>query len=145
MSNGGGMANRMACEMSDVIAAIGTVSGAYPVWNNYRPTRPVPVVAFHGTADRVVPYEGLGHVLPPIRAWAAGWAARNGCDPVPTFTYRQGKVTGETWGNCPDKARVTLYTIEGGGHDWPGSEGYPAAAIGATDVIWDFFAEYPMP
>jgi polyhydroxybutyrate depolymerase len=144
MSNGGGMVNRMACEMSDMIAAIGAVSGAYPIWNNYRPTRPIPVVAFHGTADRVVPYEGLGHVLPPVRAWAAGWAARNGCDPTPTITYRRGRVSGETWSDCSGKATVTLYTIEEGGHDWPGSEGCPADIV-ATDMIWDFFAGHPMP
>ncbi|MBU1880316.1 MAG: hypothetical protein KJ734_15315, partial [Chloroflexi bacterium] len=77
ISNGGGMANRLGCDMADVIAAIAPVSGAYLFWQDCQPGRPVPVLAFHGTADRIVPYEG-GQGLPFVREWAETWAARNG-------------------------------------------------------------------
>lgn len=86
----------------------------------------------------------------PAREWAAGWASRNGCDQTPKVTFQKGQVTGETWGNCRDGADVILYTIEGGGHSWPGSDMLPQLGIttkdiNATDVIWDFFAAHPMP
>ncbi|GAB4475320.1 MAG: PHB depolymerase family esterase [Anaerolineae bacterium] len=142
-SNGAGMANRMACALAGRIAAVGLVAGAYPAWNGCHPARPVPVVAFHGSADRVVPYEGLGAALPPIRKWAAGWARRNRCHPQPSITYREGCVIGETWHDAAGRAMVTLYTIKGGGHTWPGSPlslalpGLPPD-FAATDLIWAF-------
>ena len=140
-SNGGGMVNRLGCDLADVIAAIGPVSGAYLFHDTCQPTRPVPVVAFHGTADEIVPYGG-GEALPPIPHWAADWAVRNGCVLTSTITYSQGDVTGETWGNCTDDALVTLYTIAGGKHWWPGSPG-ATQFIDASDTIWEFFTAHP--
>ncbi len=140
-SNGGGMANRLGCDLSGVIAAIGPVSGAYFFHDDCHPSRPVPVAAFHGTADPIVPYNG-GDALPPIPHWAADWAVRNGCDPASTITYSYGDVTGETWGNCDNDASVTLYTVAGGTHAWPGAIG-ATQDIDATDTIWEFFAAHP--
>lgn len=75
-SNGGGMVDRLACELADCIAAIGTVSSAYQSSGACSPPRPVPVFAIHGTADNIVPYER-------IPEWASAWARRNGCDLEP--------------------------------------------------------------
>lgn len=141
LSNGAGMVDRLACHLAGRIAAIGPVAGAYPLWRACAPARPVPVVAFHGRADDVVPYAGLGDALPHIRAWAAAWAARNGCAPRPAVTVLPGGVTRETWGSRTD-APVTLYTVAGGGHDWPRADG---AGIDATDVIWAFFRAHSLP
>jgi polyhydroxybutyrate depolymerase len=149
LSNGAGMANRMACALSDVIAAAGLVAGAYPAWDGCCPSRPVPVIAFHGTADPVVPYEGLGHALPSIQSWARGWAVRNGCSPAPAITSHTGSIIVETWCDAMSRAVVTLYTHPGG-HVWPGSgadltsQG-PGEKLAATNLIWDFFAAHPMP
>lgn len=38
---------------------------------------------------------------------------------------QKGQVTGETWGGCKNGADVVLYTVEGGGHSWPGSDLMP--------------------
>ncbi len=108
----------------------------------------MPVLAFHGTADRIVPYEGKGRELPPIREWAASWATRNGCGSSPRQVFNEGEVAAASWEGCKDGATVTLYTIDGGGHTWPGAgatAGWEAATkdINATDVIWDFFAAHP--
>lgn len=150
LSNGAGMANRMACDMADTIAAVGLVSGAYPRWNGCRPSRPVPMIVFHGTSDENVPYEGLGRALPGIRSWAADWAVRCGCSPQSTITYQQGCVTGETWHDARGRSMVILYTIAGGRHAWPGSLESPSppdfpANFDATRMIWEFFTEHPMP
>ncbi len=59
LSNGGGMSFLLACKLADRIAAIGGVAGAYSTpWSECSPSRPVPVIAFHGDADPIVPYEG---------------------------------------------------------------------------------------
>jgi polyhydroxybutyrate depolymerase len=147
ISNGAQMTNRLGCELSDVVAAIAPVSGGYPPTQECRPVRPMPVVAFHGTADKLIPYEGQGHLLLPAREWAAAWAAQDGCASTPMVTFQQGEVTGETWSNCSEGVEVTFYTIQGRGHSWPGSD-MPAEIttqdINATDVIWKFFEAHPM-
>jgi polyhydroxybutyrate depolymerase len=148
ISNGAQMANRLGCEMPDTIAAIAPVSGGYFRGQRCEPGRPVPVVAFHGTADTLLPYEGQGRLLLPVPKWAAGWAARNGCQPSASATFKHGQVTGETWSGCRAGADVVLYTIDGGGHSWPGSNMPPEITtkdIDATEMIWEFFATHPQP
>ena len=148
ISNGAQMANLLGCELSEIFAAIAPVSEGYPPTQECNSSRPVPVVAFHGTSDRLIPFEGQGRLLLPAHDWAAAWAARNGCDPVPYVSFQNGDVTGETWGNCHEDAEVTFYTIQGGGHSWPGSDmptEITTQDIDATDVIWDFFSAHPMP
>jgi polyhydroxybutyrate depolymerase len=139
-SNGAGMVDRLACHLAEHVAAIGPVAGAYPLWRACAPAHPVPVVAFHGTADDVVPYDGLGDALPPIRAWAAAWAEHNGCDPRSTVTRVADRVIRETWGGRAS-APVTLYTVIGGGHDWPRAD---RAGVDATEVICAFFRAHPL-
>jgi polyhydroxybutyrate depolymerase len=138
MSNGAGMADRAACRLAERVAAIGPVAGAYPRWRGCGPCRPVPVVAFHGTSDDVIPYGGLGDALPSIPAWAAAWADRNGCAPHPQTRRLPGGVIRRTWRG---RAPVTLYTITGGGHDWPRADD---VGIDATDVICAFFRAHSM-
>jgi polyhydroxybutyrate depolymerase len=151
ISNGGGMTNRLGCDLADVIAAIAPDSGAYNFWQDCSPSRPVPVLAFHGLDDKLVPYDGEEPLFltPPIRDWAAAWAARNGCSGGPAETSPLTGVSVDTWSACPGNAEVVLYTLANHGHSWPGSAVMPAAitsqAVNATDLIWDFFAAHPMP
>ncbi|MCZ7542576.1 MAG: hypothetical protein M5R40_03120 [Anaerolineae bacterium] len=153
-SNGGGLAHVLGCELSDMVAAIAPVAGTYVVPDDYicLPMRPVPVVAFHGTGDDTLPYDGIEDTLLPVRDWADGWAARNGCAETPAVAYEVGAITGETWGDCQDGADVTLYSIEGFGHFYPRtgqipgtSFELPTADANATDLIWAFFEAHPMP
>jgi len=90
MSNGGGMAFVLSCTLSDRIAAIGMVAAAQSLaWDWCTDTRPVPMIAFHGTADPVIPYGGGPSPVgpdanfPAVADWAANWARRNRCDPDP--------------------------------------------------------------
>lgn len=146
ISNGAQMSYRLACDLGDTIAAFAPVAGGYPPFKDCEPPRPVPVVAFHGTADNLMLYDGQPPIFLPVREWAASWAARNGCNPTPKVTLKKGEVTGETWSGCRDGADVVLYTITGKGHSWPGSS-MPARIttqdIVATDVMWEFFAAHP--
>ena len=63
MSNGGMMCYRLAAELSDRIAAIAPVAGTMAI-AEAKPNRPVPVMHFHGTADRIVPFAGPGNGTP---------------------------------------------------------------------------------
>jgi polyhydroxybutyrate depolymerase len=148
-SNGGGMSNRLACEMSDTIAAIGTVAGAYsPVTCN--PVRATPVIAFHGTSDPIVPYKGSpGNFLPPVEEWAKEWATRNGCELASQALPTNGDVSGIEYKNCQDNAAVILYTIDRGGHTWPGGKPIPLVGktsqdINASETMWQFFSAHPL-
>ncbi len=146
-SRGGGMANRLGCELADRIAAIGPVSGDYEYSDTCSPSRPMPVVAFHGTADPVIPYNGFG--LPgqihksylrigiPVPSWAAAWAGRNGCGNNPAIVFQFGPVSGQGWSGCTAEAEVVLYTVQDGTHDWP-------TAVDAAQMIWDFFSKHPL-
>jgi len=151
ISNGGGMTNRLGCDMADVIAAIAPDSGAYNFWQDCIPSRPMPVLAFHGLDDKLVPYNGGESPMlePPILAWAVAWAARDGCNSTPAKSTRIPTVTIQTWSGCKGSAEVILYTLDHHGHSWPGSPVMPRAitsqAVDATDVIWDFFVAHPMP
>jgi polyhydroxybutyrate depolymerase len=147
ISNGGGMANRMGCSMADMIAAIAPVSGSYWYWEACDPARPLPVAAFHGDADNVVPYEGFEvgeENLPQIEAWAAAWAERNQCGTATAEIYNFGEVVGKSWQNCAADATVTLYTIAGGKHTWPGSTN-GTQDIDASDAILAFFGQHSLP
>jgi polyhydroxybutyrate depolymerase len=151
ISNGGGMTNRLGCDMADVIAAIAPDSGAYNFWQECHPARPVPVLAFHGLDDHIVPYEGgtPKSMEPPIEEWAAAWAERDGCNTTPAVTTPTDGVTVRMWTGCQGDAEVILYTLAKHGHSWPGSPVMPklitSQAVNATDLMWDFFKAHPLP
>ena len=92
---------------------------------------------FHGTADMTVPYSGTG---PSI----AGWVTRNGCDSSPTVSFDSGNAKCETYDGCDGGVEVTLCSITGLGHAWPGAFGN-SSDISATDAIWSFFHRYTLP
>jgi polyhydroxybutyrate depolymerase len=143
-SNGGAMANRLACTMSDKIAAIAPVAGAHPQMESCTPLQPIAVMAWHGQQDAIIPYLGDGDYLPPVLSWTAAWARRNVCDPTPVLEFPRQGVTRQTWLNCAGHGDVVLYTIQEGSHTWPGSRSTldPSADVYATDQIWAFFATH---
>ena len=158
LSNGGGMSYVLACQLADRIAAAGSVSGAYLLpLSACRPTRPVPLMVFHGTADTIVPYDGgpsgmFDLPFPDIPEWVAERAALSGCAATPQPVAAQGAVRGIRYTGCTGEADVVFYTIEGGGHTWPGGEPLPRSIAGettqdidATAVMWEFFSQHALP
>ena len=146
LSNGAFMTSAVACVYADRVAAVAPVAGIQTPAGCH-PSRPVPVVAFHGTADPFVAYGGglgpsalalpapdgsgrtVGQLIGPNGAGRAGpsvpsitatWARRNGCAAHPTSRAVAAGVT-EIAYRCPGGADVDLYRITGGGHAWPGS------------------------
>jgi polyhydroxybutyrate depolymerase len=158
MSNGGGMTFVLSCTMSDRIAAVGMVSAGFDLdWNWCTDHRPVPVIAFHGTADPIVPYNGGpsklgGDTNPNVREFIATWSRRNRCRSTPTETQVTDAVTRLQYSDCADNAAVILYTIKGEGHQWPGGKpivaqwlvGPYSNSIDATRLMWAFFSEHQL-
>ena len=157
LSNGGGMSFVLSCTMSDRIAAVGLVAAAQTLpWGWCPDHRAVPMIAFHGTADPEVPYNGGSSWLssiafPSTPNWAANWARRNGCGADPIESTVAPDVTRRAYANCADNAAVVLYTIQGGGHTWPGGTPLPKWFVGrttrsidATSLMWSFFSEHPL-
>jgi polyhydroxybutyrate depolymerase len=157
LSNGGGMSFVLSCTLSDRIAAVGLVAAAQTVpWTWCTDRRAVPMIAFHGTADRATPYDGgltwaWSRPFPNIATWTANWARRNRCAPTPIETAVAADVTRREYAQCATNASVVLYTIRGGGHTWPGGGRMPEWFVGrtsnsvdATRVMWEFFRAHPL-
>ena len=154
ISLGSAFATDLACTLTDRIAAVGNVAEevVFPPCE-----RELPVIAFHGTADKVVPYKegdvpaGQANAgLPGTEHNMAGWAALAHCDPTPTTTSVGTEVQHAAWTGCAKGAAVELYAVRGGGHTWPGSPvtvdylGHTTDQIDATALILDFFDAHPL-
>lgn len=157
MSNGGIMSYRLACEAADIFAAIAPVAGTL----NFSPCEPseaVSVIHFHGTDDQQLPYNGgvgaeslVGVDFVSVQDSLAAWASINGCDSQPR-TSSVDEIQHQVWEGCAGSSSVELYTIIGGKHAWPGSDGpgwvggdEPTQAISASEIIWQFFEAHPKP
>src|SRR5262245_18403942 len=98
ISNGAMMSGRLACDLSDRIAAVGLVVGTGPevLSDACKPGRPVAFLAFNGTNDPLVPYNG--GTIPALMPWRdrgtailvaqllSIWVSRNGCAATPVVT-----------------------------------------------------------
>jgi polyhydroxybutyrate depolymerase len=144
VSNGGGFAARVACEMSDTFAAV------VPVAGGYRSLDPCPggtrtsLMEIHGSADQIVPYRGRApDRAGDVRTYVTGWARRDGCDAQPRETHPARFVTWVTYVGCDDGYAVEHVRLEGTDHGWPGARPpwprhHPAGVL-AREIVWRFF------
>ncbi len=159
MSNGGFFSHRLGCEMADTFAAIAPVAGVMGIPDDEcLPTRPMPVLDFHGTADPVVPYEG-GSALSGLAGQLVTfqsvpqtidtWLAIDVCLTPGVTVYDAGDATCIDYARCAQGGEVVQCTIAGGGHTWPGGVPIPlgktSTSISATNTMVDFFLAHPMP
>ncbi|MBN1575482.1 MAG: hypothetical protein JW913_02965 [Chitinispirillaceae bacterium] len=133
-SMGGMMSHKLACDVPEKIAAIGTASG-YPLYgnNNCSPPIPVPICHTHGTADDVVPYSGL-------EAWIAKFVKADGCPETPATTNPTSKYKREYWGPCKDGSEIVVYHFDGMSHGYVNTSRY---SFSASDTFWTFFEKHP--
>lgn len=163
MSNGGTMALRVACDAAERVAAVAAVAASLPERMRTRcnPAAPVSVLLMNGTGDPIMPWRGgeirmglqrMGRVLSTVDT-VEFWVGRNGCATLPLIEELPDREPGdnsvvrrESYPQCRG-AEVVLYSIDRGGHTWPGGPQYlPQVSVGrvnrdidATAVIWDFF------
>jgi polyhydroxybutyrate depolymerase len=89
--------------------------------------------------------------MPSIPDWVADLARYNGCVNDPFKLPAIGDVHGIQYTDCVSNGDVAFYTIEGGGHSWPGGGSLPKIIVGntnrdidATEMMWDFFCLHPL-
>jgi polyhydroxybutyrate depolymerase len=114
------------------------------------------MIAFHGTDDRFAPYHGgnsmvvPAYALPGIPGWVVSWARRNRCVGEVVDSRVAPDVVRRAYSGCADGADVVLYTVEGGGHTWPGGGRQPrwfagrtTTGVNASREAWEFFRAHP--
>ena len=124
-SIGAVMSERVACQFADRVTAVALNAGA-PWSDECAPSRPVPILVMHGTADSTFRIGLAGQVV-------AQWRTADGCTGAPVVTKLSGIATSEMHDHCADGVSVQYVRYEGAGHRW-------FANPDATDVMWSFFA-----
>lgn len=165
MSNGAGLSAALVCGLNGRLAGVAPIAGlnlTFPCAS----AKPTTIIAFHGTGDKIVPYKGgppfegktekvpgwmrpkNGKINLPSVEWAiAAWARNFGCGPakdgVGSTEVRLRRYT-----DCKNGAIVQLYTVNDGGHTWPGSLaikelGKTTSLIDATALTLEAFTDHP--
>jgi polyhydroxybutyrate depolymerase len=157
ISNGAMMAYRLAAEIPEQIAAIAPVAGTL----TFDPgiiRAAMPIIHFHGTDDRYVPFEGgrgsrgvTRNSYLAVEEAIKVWVRINRAAPVPdveelpALQHDGTRVIRYTYRTKQDKQNIVLYKIIGGGHTWPGQQharlllGRTTTEISANDLMWEFF------
>lgn len=161
ISNGSATSAILACALDGRLASVGLVAATVGPFDCPDDVR-VSVIAFHGTGDRTVPYEG-GDVETARPADALGvrgaeeqiqeWAAQDGCDPDPEVDEVAADVRRWAFTGCEAGTAVDFYRLDGAGHVWPGSSvpfdlleprlGPNTDSVVASERIVEFVVEHP--
>lgn len=131
-SMGGGLANRIACDLSEVVAAVAPVAGAYQPDDECEPQQSVPMITLHGLVDNTTPFNG-GDNRPHVGDLYEVWAGWNECTAEPVDAALDDGVNAQTWMECRNNATVTVITYDDLGHFFP---------EGGAALIWEFFEEH---
>lgn len=153
MSNGGFMSYKLACELSDRITAVASVTGSMTEnqIQNCNSQHPIPILEIHGTADDVVPYEG-NYMFLSIPDVLTHWVEFNNCasspiiNEIPDYNPNDGStVTHYLYDNGSNGSVVEHFKVNNGTHTWPGSIfdlGGTNYDIDASSEIWKFLSRY---
>ena len=168
ISNGGFMSQRVACDLSNQVAAVGIVAATMGeiTASHCHPGKPVSVMLIQGAQDPLVPIQGgpmgpngsRGMIL-SLKDAAKKWIGLDACDSKPEIAALQDKaadgtsIRREAFTGCKGSAEVVVYTVEGGGHTWPGGKAYLSESIigktshnmDASEVLWEFFSKHALP
>lgn len=167
ISNGGFFTQRLACQLSDQIAAFASVAStlALPLQSNCNPDRALPILMINSPDDPITPWQGgrmskgEGGQILSVLATIEFWQDKNNCSPQPkAATIANNRIDDGTqvqisrYSNCSSGAEVMLTTIEGGGHTWPGGVGQPEWLVGKTTrqingsrFVWNFLKRHSLP
>lgn len=154
LSNGGILAQKLACEDPSGIAAIATVAASLPdqFAAHCQTQQPISLLMVNGTADTVVPWQGgadpavrIGRNLSiPSITWVLNfWQQHNACASPPQ-TAQPSNLVKVTDYSCQAGTEVKLVALEGAGHVWAGG-GYGPSAFGDTTArVWQFLQQHTL-
>ena len=151
-SDGAFMSERLACELSNQIAAFGIDAGVV-IANSPTYCKPAvqrPKLYILGTADNIVPYNGT-FGLDSAAASMAFWVGLQHCGgtvatTLPTVVSDGTTVQLTNYTGCTAGGDLRLYTVDNGGHAWPNgltqTVGKTSQNLDATGIIWSFASAY---
>ena len=122
------MTDRLACSLSERIAAAAIVAGTPWAGADCKPARPVSILVMHGTADATFPYTAAS-------ALAARWRSVDSCPPPASPVPVGTRASLEASGGCADGTSVEFVSVDGGPHEW-------FETPDATALAWQFFKEH---
>lgn len=165
-SKGAILAQDLACELPDQIAAFASVAGALPVrlQPKCQPKTPVSMLMINSTSDQSVRYEGDDKsqrgALVSIPETVEVWRKLDSCtsppqvqqlpDPNPNDSF---KVKTSRYSSCSGGSEVMLASVLNAGHFWPGGASKDTSinqfnaklGFNASKTIWDFFQRHSLP
>ena len=156
-SNGGMMCYRLACELSNKIAAIAANSSTMVLTSACNPARAMPVLHLHSKLDQHVIYTGgpgdgiSGVYCPPLDSVLNVFSLKNSCSNPSQVIFSNNLYTFKKWSSCTNNVSIQYYLTNDGGHGWPGglpggpNSDTPSIAINADDLLWEFFQQYQLP
>jgi polyhydroxybutyrate depolymerase len=157
-SNGGYMSHRLACEYANRFAAIASVSGTMfdATYSACNPTKAIPVLQIHGTADFVVSYNGSAASGKSVVDVMSFWVNKNACNTTGNTinladVVNEGSTVSETtYSGCTNGTKTQLLKIQNGGHTWPSAVSISGIGNVNLDIngareIWKFFNQFGAP
>jgi len=171
ISNGGFFTQRLACQLSDKIAAFVSVAStlAQPMSTRCNPNNPVSILLINSPDDKFLPWQGgrgtrgLGGYILSVPDTVKFWRQRNSCSSQPDVQSNVQSVDNNQkndgtsiqisrYSQCRNGSEVILTTIYGGGHAWPNGLGQPQWLVGRTSrkidgssYVWNFFKRHALP
>lgn len=153
LSNGGDFAYMLACQASETFKAVAPVAGMIlqEIMDNCNPESEVSIFEIHGTEDDVTYFEGDPNNIdnwgayPSVPDMISFWTDFYNLDVqtseqlADTNPNDGSTVAADKYSQENSCTQVWLYTIEGGGHDWPGAWGN--MDISASKEVWLFFEQ----
>lgn len=155
-SNGGAMVQRYACADPDGFAGYGVVSAVLrpAVAANCITSPARPIAYMLGTEDPIVAYGGVNGVSSAASS-TAFWVSAQNCgqqqqESLPDSSNDGTATQLSRYRGCTAGSEVRLYSIQGGGHAWPGgvqqgtfsSNGRTPMDFSATEQLRQFFSAY---
>lgn len=163
ISNGGFFSQRLACDMADQFAAVASVAATMPetLVPVCKPSRPISVMFMHGTKDPLVHIDG-GTILRDrgrnvsLAEASSFWrkfdqtSSKPETEDIADRASDGTSVHKDAYKDGKQGTEVVVYTIEGGGHTWPGGSQYlPVFLVGkvtknldGTQAILEFFEQH---
>ena len=156
ISNGGFFVQVLGCRLADHLAGIVPVAGlmSRALAASCAPSRAISVLEIIGSADGL--YTGPDQNTLSFAENLALWARTNRCSGVPSSgalpdtAHDQTTVATSSWTACAAGSEVTSYTVNGGGHAWPGGEplgsvdefGVTSQQFDTSELIWTFLSRH---
>jgi polyhydroxybutyrate depolymerase len=158
-SNGGMLSYRLACELSNKIAAIAPNGCTMALNSPCNPSRNVPVLHMQSILDTKVPYQGgtgsgVGTAnihFPSLDSVLNVWSLIGSCTTTAQVIINNSSYKFTKWSGCNANGTIQYYLTTDGGHGWPGGlpggpfSDTPSVVINANDLLWDFFQLYQLP